>query len=262
MRNRGCFVTVDLTNSVDSGRYRPAAATAAGSEAVVEVLAASGGDRRASFFVTGACARELPAVVFSLAGRGHEIACHGGRLEAAFASDRAAFTAVLARSLAALEDIANQRIIGYRTAEPLSPADRATPLEALADCGIAYYSSVIGTKPRAANTPFDGYAFGNRTVYEFPLRRASLPGGLGIMAIGPAAFRHLPVAAILKLMRDASAAGYAPVIRLDAGRIGARHKARLAAILDCFPNRGPMAEAVPGLASVADLRRAALRLVA
>ena len=142
MRNRGCFVTVDLTNSVDSGRYRPAAATAAGSEAVVEVLAASGGDRRASFFVTAACARELPAVVFSLAGRGHEIACHGGRLEAAFASDRAAFTAVLARSLAALEDIANQRIIGYRTAEPLSPADRATPLEALADCGIAYDSSV------------------------------------------------------------------------------------------------------------------------
>jgi hypothetical protein len=247
VRNGGCFLTLDLKSPSDTGHRSSADATA---------------DRRATFFVTATFARDNPGVVFGVGGRGHEVACHGGRSELAFVQGRDAFRAALTRSVTVLEDVANQRVIGFRAAEPLTGTAQPIALEGLAACGLAYDSSVVGTGHRAASAPFDAYPIADRTVSEFPLYRAKLPGRVSVMAVGATAFRRLPVVLLIKLMQDAARAGYVPVIRLDAGAIGPRQKSRLAALLEFFPNRGPMAEAVPGLNSVADLRCAALRLIA
>jgi len=61
---------------------------------------------RATFFVLGWVAERYPALVRAIAGRGHEIACHGFSHRLVYDQTPAEFRAETARSKAALEDIA------------------------------------------------------------------------------------------------------------------------------------------------------------
>lgn len=259
MRSSGCYLTVDLTDGVD------ASDEARGIARLLDILEDAPGDRRATFFTTVDAAEAETGLLVRLGRLGHEIGCLGGAGGGLVALDPAGFARSGAEAKALIEAATGQMVVGFRAPE-LADGQRRWPLEALAAAGFAYDSSLLGVRRRAAGTPYDAYGFPAGTLYEFPLHQAALPGGLRLGVIGGRHLRLLPLALLLKLLARAAAKGYVPVVSVGPADLAAagrgRTSDRLARVLAAFPNRGPLAESVPGLASVASLRRAAMRLIA
>jgi polysaccharide deacetylase family protein (PEP-CTERM system associated) len=99
-------------------------------------------DARATFFVLGMVARQRPQLVTEIAGRGHEIACHGDGHYPVHQQTRDEFADDVRRAVDAIGDCTGARPRGYR-APAFSIDDRARPwaLDVLADAGFEYDSS-------------------------------------------------------------------------------------------------------------------------
>jgi len=96
----------------------------------------------ATFFTLGWIAERYPQLVRRIAEAGHEIASHGYGHERASAQSRELFLADIVLAKAVLEDIAGQRIIGYRA--PSFSIGKGNPWahDCIAQAGYAYSSSV------------------------------------------------------------------------------------------------------------------------
>ena len=169
---------------VGRGGSRPGQAGDAEREvdAVLAMLAER--DARATFFVLGALAAELPQVVRGVAAAGHEVACHGWGHELAGALGPGRFGAAARRARALLQDLSGQEVRGYRAATwSIGPAT-AWASEELCRAGFAYDSSVFPLR-----TPLYGMASAPRVPY-----RIATAGG-EIVELPPAvgAFGPLPV---------------------------------------------------------------------
>ena len=97
---------------------------------------------KATFFTLGWVAERHPALIRRIVDQGHELASHGFSHIRATDQDRDAFRADVGRTKALLEDIGGVPVRGYRAASFSIGATNLWALEALAEEGYVYSSSV------------------------------------------------------------------------------------------------------------------------
>jgi len=151
----------------------------------------------ATFFTLGWVARAHPQLVREVAARGHEIASHGmdHRMLTELTPD--GFREQARDSRALLQDLSQQPVIGYRA--PSYSLGRTTlwAIEALAECGYEYDSSVYPIRrrrygyPSGPTVPARMAGETGATLPEFPLPTISL-GPVRIPVLAGAYLRLWP----------------------------------------------------------------------
>lgn len=150
-------------------------------------------DTRATFFILGWIAERYPQVVRRIAAGGHEIASHGYGHRRVTEQNRQEFCDDITRAKRILEDIAGQRVKGYRAPSFSINKSNLWAFECIRDAGYLYSSSVypvlhdhygIPDAPRHAFSPLEG-------LTELPIStsvflKKNLPAG------GGGYFRLLP----------------------------------------------------------------------
>lgn len=96
-----------------------------------------------TFFVLGLFAEKFPDVVRQIKTQGHEVASHGYGHRCIFRQTQAEFAADVRRSIALLEDLTGEPILGYRAPDFSLTAETPWALDILADLGLAYDSSIF-----------------------------------------------------------------------------------------------------------------------
>lgn len=94
---------------------------------------------QATFFVLGEVAEWYPDLLRTIAGAGHEIACHGMVHQDMTVMNRPVFTELLRKAKRILEDVTGQSIVGYRAPNLVVAPYLADVLE---ESGFSYDSSV------------------------------------------------------------------------------------------------------------------------
>ncbi len=94
---------------------------------------------KATWFVPGAIAREYPDQVREIAGRGHEIGCHGDEHEILARFSRDEQRRILKRAKDSLEQITGHKVSGFRMPEGEINEDT---LEILKELDFSYSSSL------------------------------------------------------------------------------------------------------------------------
>ena len=161
---------------------------------ILELFAESGA--KATFFTLGWIAERYPALIRRIADHGHEIASHGMAHHRADAFGYDRLLADLKESRALLEDVSGQSVKGYRAASFSVTRKNLWALDAIAEAGYRYSSSIypvhhdlygIPGAPRRAFRPFETSDFLEIPVTSFPVgKRLNLPAG------GGGYFRLLP----------------------------------------------------------------------
>ncbi|PKW28092.1 polysaccharide deacetylase family protein [Phycicoccus duodecadis] len=118
---------------------------------------------RSTFFVPGYTAHRYPDTVRRIADAGHEIAHHGYLHEQPTALTEAEEVEAIERGLAALQEVAGVRPVGYRA--PMWDLSWRTPA-LLAERGFLYDSSLMD-----ADTPYE-LAVGDTSLVEIPIQWA------------------------------------------------------------------------------------------
>jgi polysaccharide deacetylase family protein (PEP-CTERM system associated) len=148
---------------------------------------------RATFFVLGWVAENLPGLVREIAQAGHEIASHGWSHTPIWRLTPAAFEAEAVRSRAFLQDLSGQPVLGYR-APTFSVTSRTLwALGILAASGYAYDSSIFPVRHDRYGIPDAPLDIHRRPegVWEIPLSVISL-GRLRLPVAGGGYFRLYP----------------------------------------------------------------------
>lgn len=157
-----------------------------GSRRLLDLMA--GANVRGTFFVLGAVAERHPEWVREIAAAGHEVATHGWSHTLVYQMAPETFREELRRSIALLEDLAGQKVVGHR-APFFSITKRSLwALEILRECGIEYDSSIF---------PVVNYRYGIADAPRWPY--AAEAGRAGTLAEFPVTTwrvlgRNLPVA--------------------------------------------------------------------
>ncbi|RJP75093.1 MAG: DUF3473 domain-containing protein [Candidatus Abyssobacteria bacterium SURF_17] len=142
----------------------------------------------ATFFVLGWVAERVPGMVREIQRHGHEIACHGYMHRMIYEQTPEGFRQDVRRAKTALEDIAGNRILGYRA--PTFSITRKTlwALDILAEEGFKYDSSIFPIR-------HDRYGFPEWSPYSESVK---LPNGSSIIEAPPLTMRvfgmNLPAA--------------------------------------------------------------------
>lgn len=161
---------------------------------------------KGTFFVLANAARAAPSLIRELAAAGHEIQTHGCDHTPVHRLSREAFRQDVLRAKGTLEDVIGRPIYGYRA--PRFSIDRETlwALDVLAECGIAYDSSIFPLRirgygiagwplpPVRVRTPCGG------EIIEAPVAAGRLLGR-AIPVGGGGYFRLLPRAALVNRLR-------------------------------------------------------------
>jgi polysaccharide deacetylase family protein (PEP-CTERM system associated) len=167
------------------------------SQVLLDLLDAYG--TRATFFVLGWVAERQPALIQTIARRGHEIAAHGYRHRRVYTQTLAEFQAETYRVKSVLEDILGQPIFGYRAASYSITAQSLWALDVLREAGFVYDSSIFPVRHDLYGIP--GYqrfchvrrhGAGNGLI-EVPLSTLRL-GQVTIPFAGGGYFRLFPYA--------------------------------------------------------------------
>lgn len=139
-------------------------------------------DVRATMFVLGKFAERFPKVVRRMNDDGHEVACHGhGHLEI-FTQSRADFVEDVAGAKSTLEQITGRRVQGYRAPDFSVVRNTLWALEALADLGFDYDSSIFPVRrarygiPDWPAAPVSVALPDGRRIVEFPIGAVRLLG--------------------------------------------------------------------------------------
>ena len=151
---------------------------------------------RATFFVVGNVAETYPGLVREVVRRGHEVGSHTYSHELIFRMQPAAFKADMERSLAGLQDLTGQPILGFRAPEFSVGHLRHWCFEILTELGFRYDSSVFPLPharygiPEAPSYPFViGTPSGE--IQEYPLATWDA-GRFRLPVAGGSYFRLLP----------------------------------------------------------------------
>lgn len=152
---------------------------------------------RATFFVLGWIAERHPALVREIAGRGHEIACHGYDHALVYDLGPERFRADLRRARAAIQEACGGAVSGYR-APSYSITERSLwALRILAEEGFAYDSSIFPIRhwrygiPGFEPAPVRLELGDGLELAEFPLTVLRV-GPLTVPLAGGAYLRFLP----------------------------------------------------------------------
>jgi polysaccharide deacetylase family protein (PEP-CTERM system associated) len=172
---------------------------------------------KATFFVLGMTAERYPDLVREIAGRGHELACHGYAHERVHSQGPDEFRRDVERCAELLELLGGRRPLGYRA--PAFSITRDTPwaYEALSELGFRYDSSQYDSPriPRRIRpvppTPYRLELPSGREIWEFPItvwrvRGRSVPIG------GGAYWRVLPAPLLRRALRQVADENAYPVL--------------------------------------------------
>jgi polysaccharide deacetylase family protein (PEP-CTERM system associated) len=184
-------------------------------EAIFDLLEELGA--KATFFVLGMTAERYPDLVREIAGRGHELACHGYAHERVHSQSPDEFRRDVERCAELLEQLSGRRPLGYRA--PAFSITRDTPwaYEALSELGFRYDSSQYDSPriPRrirpVSTTPYRLELPSGREIWEFPItvwrvRGRSVPIG------GGAYWRVLPAPLLRRALRQVANEHAYPVL--------------------------------------------------
>ena len=155
---------------------------------------------RATFFVLGWIAEELPELVREIAGRGHELASKGYHHRFIHEMSREEFREDLLRSREAIERAGRRKVLGYRIARGRFQLEDLWALEVLAEEGFAYDSSLYPRMRDLAGAEWRRFAHqhvlpGGKSIHELPLSSLRVMG-FSVPIAGGALFRQLPHAMV------------------------------------------------------------------
>jgi polysaccharide deacetylase family protein (PEP-CTERM system associated) len=198
------LITVEVEDYFHVGRfdqliprerwYRFEGRVAASTRRALDLVESCGA--RATFFVLGWVAEQVPELVREIAARGHELASLGYDRRTVKNEGARELRADATRAREALERASGLRVLGYRMPHYIGPRDLWV-LDMLAEEGFAYDSSIKPLFRRFAREPWRRLAHlhqaGARSIWEFPLSAAQ-PLGLSIPIAGAGYLRHFPEA--------------------------------------------------------------------
>ena len=161
--------------------------------AALDLVEASGA--RATFFVVGWIADQMPELIQEIVRRGHEVASKGYHHRPIREMTPEQFREDLLRSREAIERASGLKVLGYRIARDSFGLEDLWALDVLAEEGFAYDSSIY---PRLRSlgseswrcTPFK-HQVGEKVLWEVPLTSLHL-AGVFLPFAGGAYFRQLP----------------------------------------------------------------------
>lgn len=153
---------------------------------ILEILDSS--NSKATFFTLGWVAQRYPELVRRIVDSGHEIASHGYSHKRATEQTCEDFLADIREAKNVLEDISGERVLGYRAPSFSVGTENRWALDAIAEAGYQYSSSVYPVKhdhygwedaPRFAFRP-------SRNLVEIPVSTIRLlnrnwPAGGGVI---------------------------------------------------------------------------------
>jgi polysaccharide deacetylase family protein (PEP-CTERM system associated) len=137
---------------------------------------------QATFFVLGWVAERCPRLIGKIAGRGHEIACHGYGHELVYHIGPEKFREDIRKSKGILEGIIGQPVRGYRAPSYSITGRSLWALDILVEEGFVYDSSIfpivhdIYGLPGGKRFPHEIKTPGG-TITEFPI--STFPFGIG-----------------------------------------------------------------------------------
>jgi polysaccharide deacetylase family protein (PEP-CTERM system associated) len=156
---------------------------------------------RATFFALGWVAERQPGLIREIAGRGHEIACHGYAHQLLYALGPERFRADLRRAQTAIQDALGAPVRGYRAPSYSVTRDSLWALQILVEEGFDYDSSIFPIRhhrygiPDFARRPVRVNLDSGGSILEFPpttvqAGRFTLPlaGGAYLRFLPPALF--------------------------------------------------------------------------
>ena len=135
---------------------------------------------KATFFVLGWVAEKRKGLIREIAGRGHEVACHGYSHQLVYNQTREVFRDETVRSKSLLEDIVQASVRGYRAASYSITTDSLWALDILAEAGFEYDSSIFPVRhdrygiPGAKDIPHILQTPKGHSLVEFPLSTARI----------------------------------------------------------------------------------------
>ena len=155
---------------------------------------------KATFFVLGWIAERFPDLVLMIKQQGHEIGSHGYAHQLVYKQDEKSFEEDVKKSKDILENIIEEKILGYR-----APSFSIIPscfwaYNILAKLGIKYDSSIFPVRhltygiPDAPRFPFTINLDGGNKIMEFPLSTVRIfgqnfpVGGGGYLRLFPYAY--------------------------------------------------------------------------
>lgn len=156
-------------------------------------------ETKATFFVLGWVTERYPALVRTIAARGHEVASHGYAHQRVYTQTPAQFRAETRRSKDLLEDTIGQAILGYRAASYSITAQSLWALDVLREEGFVYDSSIFPIRHDIYGIPeyprFCHVVPGENVapLIEFPLSTLRL-GGVNCPIAGGGYLRLFPYA--------------------------------------------------------------------
>jgi len=164
-----------------------------------------------TFFVVAQHAAEEPAVVREIVARGHELGSHAWthHLVGAFSADE--FREDLRRSVSTLEDLSGRKVYGHRSPLFSLMPDHVWALEAMAEVGLEYDSSVFTLAWHRAGLmipeqPFIFRLPSGRQIVEFPAP-ARKWGPMTVRFIGGRGARLAPTSLFLRHLEEREEAG-------------------------------------------------------
>lgn len=154
-------------------------------------------DIKGTFFILGYVAKQHPEIVKSIAARGHEIASHGMSHKLVYNQDYDEFKKETFDSRSLLEDLCQQKVLGYRAATYSITRKSLWALDILAEAGFVYDSSIFPIRhdrygiPDADTVPGRLRTPGGSTLVEFPISVVKT-GLFNLPIAGGGYFRLLP----------------------------------------------------------------------
>jgi len=154
---------------------------------------------KATFFVLGWVAERCPDIVKEIAGRGHEVACHGFSHQLVYNQTPEEFREETIRSKQLLEEIAQAPVRGYRAASYSITKNSMWALDILSEAGFEYDSSIFPVRhdrygiPGAREEPHVLKTGNGSDLIEFPLSVAKVLG-YNLPIAGGGYFRLYPYA--------------------------------------------------------------------
>lgn len=137
---------------------------------------------RATFFVLGYVAEKHPALIREISSMGHEIATHGYSHRLVYRQTPPEFRKDLRRSIRVIEDVIQQRVLGYRAPYWTITKESYWALDILQEEGIKYDSSIYPVKtylygiPGAPIYPYVVKESNGNKLIEFPPSTVTICG--------------------------------------------------------------------------------------
>ncbi len=128
----------------------------------------------ATFFILGYIAEKYPALVKEIASLGHEIATHGNAHQLVYRQSPQEFREDLKRAIGVIENISQQKILGYRAPYWTITKESYWALDILLEEGLKYDSSIFPMKtylygiPDAPLYPYIVKENNGNKLIEFP----------------------------------------------------------------------------------------------